>query len=257
MRSPGRHRHGLNASPGTTLSAWLAACVFCLCSLAARAQDGGTLKPATHGELWLSTTLSYKPFAKKGEKAKDSGPFYRKLPVIAELGWRNRLDPLANKMCYGTLGTKYKVFDFLKVGAEYRYTVNDRYDPNESRLSLPLWLEWNKDRVTFTHRFTYQHDFIPVTKVRTVLRNRLAVEYNIPHWKLDPHISAEAFSGLHYTGNSLVGMRYEFGTDVALDKKKDHTLDLAIRHDREINEDDPQYRWIFVVGYDLELKKKK
>jgi hypothetical protein len=90
-----------------------------------------------------------------------------------------------------------------------------------------------------------------------VLRNRLAVEYNIPHWKLDPHISAEAFSGLHYTGNSLVGMRYEFGTDVALDKKKDHTLDLAIRHDREINEDDPQYRWIFVVGYDLELKKKK
>jgi hypothetical protein len=146
--------------------------------------------------------------------------------------------------------------DFMKVGAEYRYTIRDRYTSNSSRIDLQLWLDWKKDRVSLDTRTEYEHDFIAVTKLRTVLRNRLGVEYNIPHWKLDPHASAEAFTALHYDGNRLVAMRYELGTDLDLDKKKKRTLGLAVRYDRELNVASPEYRWIFVVSFEHAFRKK-
>lgn len=223
--------------------------------MAAYGQEGSALRPATHGELWMSAAGAWKPFTKKSSKS-NSQPLYRKIQATGELGWRSRLDPFASRQVYGSAGAKLRLADFLRVGSEYRYTVRDRYSSNTSRIDLQLWLNWEKDRISLDHRFEYEHDFIDVTKVRTVLRNRLGVEYNIPHWKLDPHFSAEAFTGLHYTGNDLVGMRYELGTELDLDKKKNRSLDLAVRYDQELHVADPQYRWIFVIAYGHEFKKK-
>lgn len=219
------------------------------------AQENSPLRPVTRGELWMSASGSYKPFNKK--RAKDEKKtLIEGLQLIGELGWRNRLDPLASKYWYGSVGTKLKLTDFLKVGAEYRHSFRDRYHTNIPRLDLQMWLSWKKDRVSLAHRFEYEHEFIPVTKLRTVLRNRLGVEYNIPKWKLDPHVSAEAFTGLHYTGNNLVGMRYELGTEMNLDKKKTRTLGLAVRYDQELNTAGPKNRWLFVISFEHEFKKK-
>jgi hypothetical protein len=222
---------------------------------ALRAQDRSPLRPATTGELWLSAGADYKPFAKKSGQVYER-QFYRKFHLLGEVGWRSELGPFAGKLGYGSLGTRYRLADFMKVGAEYRYTVRDRYTSNSSRIDLQLWLDWKKDRVDLDTRTEYEHDFIPVTKLRTVLRNRLGIGYNIPHWKLDPQASAEAFTALHYDGNRLVGMRYQLGTDVDLDKKKTRTLGLAVRYDREINVDGPGYRWIFVVSFEHAFRKK-
>lgn len=225
------------------------------CSNGLWAQESGGLRPVTRGELWLSATGSYKPFNKKTKKG-EKEPLIENLELIGELAWRNRLDPLASKYWYTAAGTKLKLNDLLKVGAEYRYNWKDRYTSNDSRIDLQLWLGHEFGRVALDHRVDYQHEFIPVNKLRSVLRNRLTVEYNIPNWKLDPHFSAEAFTGFHYTGNDLVGMRYELGTELAFDKKKTRTLDLGVRYDQELHVDNPENRWILVIGYGHEFKKK-
>ena len=82
------------------------------------------------------------------------------------------------------------------------------------------------------------------------------MEYNIPHWKLDPHVSAEMFYALHYTENRLGGMRYELGTDLALDKKKKRTLGLAVRYDQEVNTVAPGNAWILIFAFEGSFKKK-
>lgn len=225
------------------------------CSSSLLAQDRSPLRPSTKGELWLSAAAEYKPFAKKSGEVYER-KFYRRFRLLGELGWRSELAPYSSKLGYGAIGTKYRLFDFMKVGAEYRYTIRDRYSSNSSRIDLQLWLNWKVDRVSFDTRTEYEHDFIPIYKLRTVLRDRLSIEYNIPHWKLDPHVSAEAFNAFHYDGDRLVAMRYELGTDVDLNKKKTRTLGLAVRYDQEVNVADPGYRWIFVVSFEHAFKKK-
>ncbi len=234
--------------------------IFCVLALlafhgAANAQEKSTLRPVTRSELWMSASGSYKPFNRKRDQDARK-TLIEGLQLLGELGWRNRLDPLANKYWYGSVGTKLKLNDLIKVGAEYRHSFRDRYHTNTPRLDLQMWLSWKKDRVSLAHRFEYEHEFIPVTKMRTVLRNRLGVEYNIPNWKPDPHVSAEAFTGLHYSGNELIGMRYELGTELNLDKKKRRTLGLAVRYDKELNTAGPKNRWLFVISFEQEFKKK-
>ncbi len=249
-----RHITDQPGTPGTLpalLCLWVALCI----SGAVEAQETSPLKPSTDGELWMSISGSYQPFKKKGHKY-SSQPLLGKLQFQSDLGWRATLEPFTSKQVYGTFGAKLRLTDFLRVGSEYRYSARDKYSSNTSRIDLQLWLNWTKDRVRLDHRFMYQHDFVDVTKVRSVLRNRLTVEYNIPGWKLDPHFSAEAFTGLHYTGNDLVGMRYELGTELDLDKKKTRSLEVAVRYGQELHTANPQNRWIFVVAYGHEFKKK-
>lgn len=229
--------------------------LLCLARPAVYAQDNSPLRPSTHGELWLSTSLEGKPFRNKKNKY-DKGPFYRRLPLIGELGWRARLDPFYTRSGYASLATRYRLTEFLRTGASYRRYFYDQYHPDVSRIDLQLWLNWATGRVKLEHRFEYEHDFIPIYKMRTVLRNRLGLTYNIPHWKLDPQVSAELFTGLHYTGNRNIAIRYDLGTELDLDKKGSRSIGVALRFDHELNAADPENRWIFVLSYDLELKKK-
>ena len=204
----------------------------------------------------MSVEGSFKPFHRKVAR-KSREPLYRKVQMSGELGWRSALDPFANKLAYGTAGAKLRLNNFLRVGSQYRYSLRDKYKSNYSRIDLQLWLNWEKGRIRLDHRFEYEHDFIPLYKIRTVLRNRLGIEYNIPHWKLDPQLSAEAFSGMHYTGNRLVGMRYEMGTTLDIGKTNTNSLSMAIRFDQELGVADPQNRWIVVLAYAYEFKKPK
>lgn len=235
--------------------AWVTVpCMLALLGLPfqALAQEESGLRPVTHGELWLSAAGSYKPFNKKTEKGAKE-PLIEDLELIGELAWRNNLDPLASRYWYTVVGSKLKLTDFLKVGAEYRYSWEDRYTSNVSRLDLELRLDWKFGRWDLAHRFKYVHEFIPVGKLRTELRNRLGVEYDIPKWKLDPEFTAEAFTGLHYTGTSLVGMRYNLGTEFNLGKKT-RSLGVAVRYDQEIGDDYPKNRWLLVIGFEQEFK---
>lgn len=222
----------------------------------ASAQDGeNTSKPITDGSLWLSLGVDYKPFAKKSGDLVER-KFNRNFKINAEVGWRTN-DIVSNTSQVNlNLTPEYKLTDYLKVGAQYRYIIKDIYTSNIQRITLQASLSGKKDRIKLDNRFRYQHEFRDVTTLRTVLRDRLGVEYNIPKWQLDPHVSAEAFYGLHYTGNQFVGMRYELGTELAFDKKKRRTLDLAVRYDQELNTDGPENTWILVIAFQSSYRKK-
>lgn len=218
------------------------------------AQKSEVPKPVMDGQLWLSAGADFKPFRKKSG-AVSQPRFFRNLRMKGELDVRLDENATHAKQVNLNAGAKYPVTSFMNVGAEYRYSIRPE-QMNRNRIDLQLWLKWKKDRTSLDYRFEYEHAFIPVENLRTALRNRLTVEYNIPKWKPDPHISAESFTGLHYTGNRLVGMRYELGTEVNLDKKKDRTLGLAVRYDQELNIARPEHAWILVIAFEHSFRKK-
>ena len=219
------------------------------------AQEGNTLRPTRHGALWLGAGTELKPF-KKRDGAITERAFNKNFSLTGEVGWRAALDPFVTKQAYVSASARYRVSDLWRVGTEYRWSFRDPTRTNTGRLDLQSWLRWKTGRIRLDHRFQYEHDFIAITKVRSTLRNRLGVEYNIPKWKLDPHASAELFTGLHYTGNRNIGIRYELGTELVLDKSKDRVVGLAMRYDTELNTVRPQNTWILVISFEQDFKKK-
>ena len=219
------------------------------------AAQENTSKPVTDGQAWTSLGVAYKPFARKKGNVGESR-FRRNFNLNGEVEWRGREWATETKQVNFYFSPEYKLTDFLKVAAQYRFALKDRYTNNVHRLGLQASLAWGTGRIKLAGRTRYEYEFKPVYKVRNTFRERLGVEYNIPKWKLDPHVSVEAFYGLHYTGNGVTGMRYELGTDLAFDKKKRRTLDLALRYDQEVNTAAPENAWILVIAFEGSFKKK-
>lgn len=222
---------------------------------ASMAQGESTSVPQQDAQLWFSTGVQLKPLRKKGAKGQQPR-FFRDLQAKGELGWKFNDNVSRLKQLNLDAGLRYPVTDFMRVGAEYRYSIRDRYTTNRHRIDLQFWLKHKVGRLKANYRFEYEHSFREARKLRTLLRNRLGLTYDIPKWKLDPFLSAESFTALHYTGNRLVGMRYDLGTEMNLDKKKNTALEVAIRHDREIGRKRPEHAWILVLALETSWKRK-
>jgi hypothetical protein len=220
-----------------------------------RAQEKPLLKPSTDAELWLSAGVEWKPFAKKSGQVYER-KFYKRFRILGELGYRGNENLTSSKLVYTMAGVRYRITDFLRLGAEYRYNVRDKYTSNSHRVDVQALITAKHGRFDLDYRPSFQHDFVAPVRYRTLLRNRLALAYDIPGFKLDPHLSVETFTALHYTGDRLIGLRYEAGTSVTLDKKKRNSVDLAVRYDREQGLTSAKYRWIFAIGYQFTVKKR-
>lgn len=219
------------------------------------AQERPMLRHSTDAELWLSAGLEWKPFAKKSGQVYER-KFYRRFRVLGEVGYRGNENLTSSKLVYTMAGLRYRLTDFLRVGAEYRYNFRDRYTSNSHRVDVQALVTAKKGRFDLDYRPSFQHDFVAPVRYRTLFRNRLAVEYDVPRCRFDPHVSVESFTALHHTGNRLIGLRYEVGTGTALDKKKRHRVELAVRYDRELGLPSPKHRWIFAIAYQHEVKKR-
>lgn len=226
-----------------------------LAGASAYAQEAANIRPTTHGAYWLSLGTEWKPLRKR-DGAITERRFNKNFSVTGELGFRANADPFDYQKTYVSASARYRVSEIWRVGTEYRYNFRDATQSNNGRIDLQSWLRWKSGRIRLDHRFQYEHDFIAITKVRSSLRNRLGVEYNIPKWKLDPHASAELFTGLHYTGVRSIGVRYELGTEIAPGKSKDRVLGMAVRYDRELNTTSPESLWILVLSFEIDIKKK-
>lgn len=214
------------------------------------AQDRPLLRPSTDAELWLSIGTEVKPFKKKSGQPYER-KFHKRFRALGELGYRGNENLTSSKLTYTVVGANYRLLKFLRVGAEHRYNFRDRYTSNSHRADVSVRLEGRWKRFTADDRVILQHEFIPPIRYRTLLRNRVAIEYNVPKWRFDPQVTLETFTALHHTGDRLIGLRYGLGTTFALDEKgKHHMLDVALRHDREQNMPDLSYRWIWSVAYE-------
>ncbi len=216
----------------------------------AYAQDSSPLKPRQTAEFWLSSSVDMKPFSKKSGQVYEH-KFFKKFRLSGELGYRGNENLFNGKVVYTVLGMRYRFNKHVRLMLENRYNMRGATGTNSFRNDLQLDLTTERGRFRFGYRFTGQHEYIAITRFPNILRNRAAVEYNIRKSPFTPYIAAESFSVVSYQGNMLIGMRYTLGTQWSLGK--DRSLDLGIRHDREINLYDPTYRWIFALSYDLSL----
>ena len=85
-------------------------------------------------------------------------------------------------------------------------------------------------------------------KGRNVLRSRLQVEYDIPHWKLDPTASVEMFNA----GHGVDKMRYQVGVDYKYRKK--HVFALTYRYQTVNDDDDDNEANSHLIGLSYKFK---
>ena len=112
-------------------------------------------------------------------------------------------------------------------GVRHRVNVSLTGSFNLGRLSISLRERWQ-----FTHRPSvsdkkYDVDemtWSPVNiKNKHILRSRLQLSYDFPHWKFDPFANVELFNGW-----PLEKVRYQVGVEYKLKKK--HTFQLTYRY---------------------------
>ena len=94
----------------------------------------------------------------------------------------------------------------------------------------------------------------PTTKVfeakdQTALRTRLMGQYNIRHCPVNPFASIEYGFGLNYTANKW---RFILGTDINLDKNKQHQFEIYYRYVTQNGDEDPNGH-LLCMGYQFKF----
>lgn len=216
----------------------------------AHAQEVAPLKPRQSAEFWISSTVDIKPFHKKSGQVYEH-KFFKRFRASGELGYRGNENLFNGKLLYAVLGFRYRFNKHVRLMLENRYNMRGPTGVNTFRNDLQLDLTTKAGRFGLGYRLTGQHEYIDVTRYGNILRNRVEVNYNIRKLPVNPYLAAESFTVMHYEGNMLVGMRYTLGAKWNLGKGR--SLDLGVRHDREINLYDPLYRWIIAASFDVSL----
>ena len=251
-----------------------AAVALLLLAALTRAQETPLHLPATDAELWISGAVELRLDEKakkrikkskdekltgealekaeqKADKAKRS--FKNRFRMSGELGYRGNENLTSSKLVYTVVGARYRIHKYARFTLEHRFNFRDKYTTNTHRIDVQLDSDKDFGRMTLGYRAVYQHEFVAPIRYRDILRHRFQLTARTKGIPVDPYVSAETFTALHYTGSRLISMRYGIGAEWELNK--DHILDLSLRYDREQNIPRMQYRWIFGVAYEFKWRK--
>ena len=180
------------------------------------------------------------------------------------------------------LSAEYKFFKGLKAAAGYTFLYDNNKEeltwkknlPNKwtpsywgvrHRLFVQLAGSVSAGHFSFSLRERWQYTYRPEAqdkkydfdeeawkavkgKGRNVLRSRLQVEYDIPHWKLDPTASVEMFNA----GHGVDKMRYQVGVDYKYRKK--HVFALTYRYQTVNDDDDDNEANSHLIGLSYKFK---
>lgn len=202
----------------------------------------------------------------------------------AELRTRNNTRTL-DRWSLGLNG-EFKIIRGLKASAGYTFLYNNRQEeldlkkdeltPNKwtpsywgarhrFNVSLSGNVDWGRLNVSLRERWQYtyrpaaegkKYDFDYDTwkdvkgKGKNVLRSRLQLSYDIPHWKFDPFVNAEMFND----DGGIQKMRYQVGIDYKY--KKQHVFALTYRYQNVNNDDDDQDVNSHLIGLSYKFKFK-
>lgn len=182
------------------------------------------------------------------------------------------------------LNAEYKIIRGLKASAGYTLL----YDNNQEELDLKsdglrpnkwtpsYWgmrhrfnvsltgnIDWGRLNVSLRERWQYtyrpeaegkKYDFDDEAwtsvkgKGKNVLRSRLQLSYDIPHWKFDPFANVEMFN----TDKGIDKMRYQIGVDYKYQKK--HVFSLTYRYQSVNGNDDDNDVNSHMIGLSYKLK---
>ena len=213
------------------------------------AQDLPQERPRNVSELWVSAAVELKPLHKTRGRQYEKR-FYRKFRTTLELGYRSDENLTGGRLFYTILGANYRFERWLRFGIEHRYNLRDRYNSDSQRTDLQITLVGDIGRLAVKYQAQGQHEWIPVWKIRDILRNEVGLEWNTRKFPLDPYLKAEAFHAFHYTGDRLIGIRYGIGAKLKLGGG--HKFNVGYRYDREVHLPDLRYRSIISIGYEYE-----
>jgi len=179
---------------------------------------------------------------------------------------------------------EYKIVKGLKASAGYTLLYDNNQEetdlksdglrPNKwtpsywgtrHRLNVSLAgnIDWGRLNIALRERWQYtyrpeatgkKYDFdeeawLPVKgKGKHVLRSRLQLGYDIPHWKLDPTASAEMFSDK----SGIAKMRYQVGVDYKYKKK--HTFGISYLYQDISGDDDDNESNSHIIGLSYKFK---
>lgn len=129
----------------------------------------------------------------------------------------------------------------LKETFQYTHFCKDSTNVNKYRL------EDEDDETSLYLKSTSINDYS--AKDRTVLRSKLTAQYNIRHCPVNPYASVDYGCGLNYTTNKW---KFTVGTDINLDKNKQHKLDVFYRFITEDDDEDPNGH-LLGVGYQFKF----
>ncbi|MBP3789844.1 MAG: DUF2490 domain-containing protein [Prevotella sp.] len=136
-------------------------------------------------------------------------------------------------------------------GAKHRVNVSLTGSINLGRLNVSLRERWQ-----FTHRPSVSDKKYNVDKMtwstvevknKHLLRSRLQLSYDFPHWKFDPFANVELFNGC-----TLEKIRFQAGVEYKF--RKQHTFQLTYRYqDIRDNEEDGEVN-SHLVGLSYKFK---
>lgn len=197
----------------------------------------------------------------------------------AELRTRNNTRTL-DRWSVG-LGAEYKIMKGLKASAGYTFLNNnnleeldlkkDNIRPNKwtpsywgmrhrFNLSLSGSLDFGRLNVALRERWQYtyrpkasgkRYDFDEEAwtavkgKGKNVLRSRLQLSYDIPHWKLDPFVNVEMFNDK----GGIQKMRYQAGVEYKYRKKHAFALAYRLQNVKGVDEDNDVNSHLIGLSY--------
>lgn len=162
------------------------------------------------------------------------------------------------------LGANYKINKHFKVGAAARYiSENDNtgkvqgYE-NYFRYHLEVLYDHKINDFSFEYRLRYQNknELGVDDYANQHLRLKAAVTYNIPHWKLDPEISAEIFNHIE-NGDDDGFDRYRLTIGSTYDMKDYGKIKFYYRYKKQLNEEFPETKNIIGLKYTYTIKNNK
>ena len=137
-------------------------------------------------------------------------------------------------------------------GVRHRLNVSLTGSVDMGRLSISLRERW---QYTYRPEATgKKYDFDEETwksvkgKGKNVLRSRLQLSYDIPHWKFDPTASVEMFNDK----SGIAKMRYQVGVDYKYQKK--HVFGLNYLYQDVNNDDDDNEVNSHIIGLSYKYK---
>lgn len=162
------------------------------------------------------------------------------------------------------LGASYKINKHFKVGAAARYiSENDNtgkvqgYE-NYFRYHLEVIYDHKINDFSFEYRLRYQNknELGVDDYANQHLRLKAAITYNIPHWKLDPEISAEIFNHIE-NGDDDGFDRYRLTIGSTYDMKDYGKIKFYYRYKKQLNEEFPETKNIIGLKYTYTIKNNK
>jgi hypothetical protein len=159
------------------------------------------------------------------------------------------------------VGADYRILDWLKVAAYYRFGTSFEEDFHRFELALQFRQKLFQDKAQISFRssallFTpyLNQEYLRFNDPLWVFRNKLKFQYSISK-QLDVFAYSELFARSRGSESKFYRLRSGGGFSYTLNKR--HEFSLAYFYQNEFNRNNARNIQAFDVGYTYEFKKKK